>query len=72
MDEVKLQRALIKLNGVFPEEMTLVKEWLESYKADAIKGALGHREDSMTMRFLGRYSAIEDLLNYIEKAVTRK
>ena len=69
MDEIKLQRALIKLNGIFPDEMKLVKEWLESYKEDAIKGALGHRETDMALRFLGRYSAVNDILNYMEKAV---
>jgi hypothetical protein len=69
MDEVKLQRAIITLSGVFPAEISLVKEWLESYKTDAIRGALAHKEDSMTMRFLGRYSAVEDILNYMEKAV---
>jgi hypothetical protein len=72
MDEVRLQRAIITLSGVFPDEISLVKEWLESYKADAIRGALAHKEDSMTMRFLGRYSAVEDILNYMDKAVNKK
>ena len=72
MDEVKLKRAIIKLTGIFPEEMELVREWLKEVQIDAIRGAAGHKEDGMALRFLGRYTALEDVLNYMAKALGRQ
>jgi len=68
----KLERAIIKLSGVFPEEMDIVKGWLQEVRKDAIAGAVGHKEESVSMRFLGRYSAVDDILNYLEEAIRIK
>lgn len=72
MDVKKLQRAVIKLTGVFPEEMDLLKEWFAELHKDAEQGAKFHKEPTVIFRFIGRYSVIDDILEYLNNPEGKK